>query len=55
MSRSVQIFTLLELLEKRYVSKGAVIDALIDTEKQLRETWQAIAQSYAHLQIYSLK
>lgn len=55
MSRSLQMLDLLEAVEAREMPKHKVLERLAQTERQLKEAWVAVAQSYAELQLYSLK
>lgn len=55
MSRSLEVLDLLDAIDARKMEKHVVLERLAQTERQLRETWVSVAQSYAELRLYSLK
>jgi len=55
MSRSRELIELLELLDKPELDKGFVMQRIKTTENQVKDSWVAIAQSYAQLRIEMMK
>lgn len=55
LSRSLEVLDLLEALDAKTMEKHKVLERLAQTERQLKETWVSLAQSYAGLKLYSLK